>query len=772
MTKSSPPIPRLAVVGNPNCGKTSLFNALTGAHQRVGNWPGVTVERKHGHYRHHGLQFDVVDLPGVYTLGVAVGTGSMDERIARDYVLSRDADLVVNILDAANLERNLYLTIQLIDMQVPMLVVLNMMDTARARGLRIDLVALAERLGVPAIGVVATTGEGLEALKAAVADAVRAPAPPAACVVYPQAVLQAVNAITPGIAALAAARGWPERWLALKLLEDDASLTALIAPEVRARVAAAQTDIATAHGEDADIVIADARYTAAHEIVDSAVQRRGIASRSITDRIDAVVLNRALGIPIFLAVMYLMFLFTIDLGGAFQDFFETFTSTLLVEGLGRGMTAAGAPDWLTTIVAKGAGGGVTTVSTFIPIIGCLFLFLSVLEDTGYMARAAFVMDRFMKGLGLPGKSFVPMMVGFGCTVPAVMATRTLENPRDRVLTAIMSHFMSCGARLPVFALFATAFFSTGAQNVVFALYLLGIGFAVVTGLLLKGTVLAGQSAPFLMELPLYHLPTLRGVLLRTWERLKSFVFKAGKFIVMVAVVLTFLNSLGRDGSFGNENTPNSVLAGIARTAIPVLEPMGVREDNWPAAVGLITGLFAKEVVVGTLDALYTQMADARETGAKDEAFDLAGGLAKAFATIPHNLLALLDRALDPLGIDLAVTDAGTQERATSMGVMATHFDGKLGAFAFLMVILLYSPCMSALSAYYRELSLRWMVFVATYATLLGYSMGVLTYQIGSFPRHPAASAAWIAGMLAALAAGAAVLAVSGRLGVTAPQPAE
>jgi ferrous iron transport protein B len=390
-----------------------------------------------------------------------------------------------------------------------------------------------------------------------------------------------------------------------------------------------------------------------------------------------------------------------------------------------------------------------------------------------MARAAFVMDRFMKGLGLPGKSFVPMMVGFGCTVPAVMATRTLENQRDRVLTAVMSHFMSCGARLPVFALFAAAFFPSGAQNVVFGLYLIGILAAVITGLLLKRTVLSGHSAPFLMELPLYHMPTARGVLIRTWERLKAFLFKAGKFIVMVAIVLTFLNSLGRDGSFGNENTPNSMLASVAQTASPVFKPMGISEDNWPASVGLITGFFAKEVVVGTLSALYSQM-DTTTAAAEDTVLPIGEGVAKAFATIPKNLAALADRLLDPLGIDVAFSDAGEQAGTASsaMGTMVKHFDGQLGAFAYLLVILLYSPCMSALSAYYRELSPRWMVFVAVYACVLGYSFGVLTYQVGTFAQHPGESTTWIAVVVAALGAGVVALNLSGRRAVVAPLPAE
>ncbi len=764
--------PRLAVVGNPNCGKTSLFNALTGAHQRVGNWPGVTVDRKEGHYSHKGETFDVIDLPGVYSLGVTVGTGSIDERIARDYVAGREADIVVNIVDAANLERNLYLTTQLVDMRVPMIIVLNMMDSARDAGLRIDLDVLARRFGVPVVGVVATTHEGVEGLKDTIAAATRAPAVPHELVAYPPSVKQAVADIAAVVAPLAAQNRWPAPWLALKLLEDDAGLSAAVADEAREAVARAKAAIHQAHQEDADIIIADARYTAAHRLVSEGVERRGQASRSITDRIDAVVLNRVLGIPIFLAVLYLMFLFTINLGAAFQDFFDQFTNVILVQGLGEAMANIGLPDWLITLVAKGAGGGVQTVSTFIPVIGFLFLFLSVLEDTGYMARAAFVMDRFMKGLGLPGKSFVPMMVGFGCTVPAVMATRTLENQRDRVLTAVMSHFMSCGARLPVFALFAAAFFPQGAQNVVFGLYLLGIFFAVITGLLLKGTVLSGQSAPFLMELPLYHMPTARGVLIRTWERLKSFLFKAGQFIVMVAIVLTFLNSLGKDGSFGNENTPNSMLASVAQTMSPVFKPIGITEENWPASVGLITGFFAKEVVVGTLSALYAQM-DTGEAAA-DEHHTIGEGIAAAFATIPANLAALADKLLDPLGIDVAVHDADDQAAAGTgiMGTMAKHFDGQLGAFAYLLVILLYSPCMSALSAYYRELSPRWMVFVAVYACVLGYSSGVLVYQVGTFSAHPGSSSAWIGAVLAVLAIGVVALNASGRRATIAPQPAE
>jgi len=758
----------VAIVGNPNCGKTSLFNALTGARQKVGNWPGVTVDRKEGTFQYDGRQVRVIDLPGVYSLAVA-GASSIDERIARDYILSQAADVIVNILDASNLERNFYLTTQLLEMGVPMILALNMMDAARSKGIVIDTQSFQDRLGLPVRGVVAPTGEGLDLLKAAMAASAVRQYKPKLSVEFGTALEAEIVQLAALLPQKSNSNTAYARWTAIKLLEDDTSVAERFDDSIKQAVVAAQARISDATKEDTDILIADRRFSLAHDLVQSAVSRRGIASRSITDRIDSVVLNRVLGIPIFLAVMYLMFLFTIDVGSAFIDFFDILGGTLLVDGFGHVLKSVGSPDWLVTILAGGVGGGIQTVGTFIPIIGCLFLFLSVLEDSGYMARAAFVMDRFMRALGLPGKSFVPMMVGFGCTVPAVMSTRTLDNHRDRVLTAVMSHFMSCGARLPVYALFAAVFFPVGGQNIVFLLYLIGLFFAVATGFLLKNTILSGQSAPFLMELPLYHRPTLRGVLIRTWERLKSFVVKAGKFIVMVAVVLTFLNSWGRDGSFGNENTKNSVLAAVGESLIPVFKPMGIREDNWPAAVGLFTGLFAKEVVVGTLDALYSQMgAEADGAPAKEEAFDLVAGVSEAFATIPENLATLTDRLLDPLSFDVTIAENLDQaaekqdiERGT-FDVIASKFDGGIGAFAYLIAILLYSPCMSALSAYYRELSAGWTAFVALYSTALGYGFAVLTYQIGTFERDPKTATMWISIILGLIAVGVIALVVTGR----------
>ncbi|MGH8553336.1 MAG: ferrous iron transport protein B, partial [Methylococcales bacterium] len=402
----------------------------------------------------------------------------------------------------------------------------------------------------------------------------------------------------------------------------------------------------------------------------------------------------------------------------------------LVDGFGHLLSETGAPGWLVLLLATGVGGGIQVVATFIPIIGFLYLFLSMLEDSGYMARAAFVMDRFMRFIGLPGKAFVPLLVGFGCNVPAIMATRTMESPRDRVLTILMNPFMSCGARLPVYALFAAAFFPVGGQNLVFGLYLIGIGVAVMTGLIMTNTVFRRDSAPFVMELPTYHLPTVNGVLLRTWDRLKAFLFRAGKVIVPMVLVLNTLNAIGIDGSFGNENSERSVLSEIGRTIAPAFAPMGLNEDNWPATVGIFTGVLAKEAVVGTLDALYSQLNQTEHDRSNnidtDVPFDLMGGIQRAFASIPGNLASLSEKLLDPLGLNIG--DIGDDTRAAAeqdvvvdtYAAMRARFDGQAGAFAYLLFILLYFPCVAATAAVYRETNAGWTLFVVFWTTGLAY----------------------------------------------------
>ena len=541
---------RVGVVGNPNCGKTTLFNALTGAKQRVGNWPGVTVERKDGQFGHAGCDIHVVDLPGIYSLDVISVATSLDEKVAREYVLSEDADLVIDIVDASNLERNLYLTVQLLEMGTPMVVALNMMDIAKKRGLKIDAEVLAQKLACPVIPITASTGAGIDALKSALVGTGRNGHHAATVQAsYPREIEEAVGQLMPVLTdeQAAASPDGAARWLAVRLLEGDELAHKRVGPEAAALIEQTKADLEDKIGEDLDILVASSRYGLIQELMQAATKRTRRLGRTVSDDIDRVVLSRFAGIPIFLLVMYLMFMFTINLGGGFIDFFDIAAGAVFVGGFGELLRGLALPEWLVLLLAEGLGGGVQVVATFIPIIIFLFLFLSLLEDSGYMARAAFVMDRFMRAVGLPGKSFVPILIGFGCNVPAIMSTRTLENKRDRLLTVQMIPFMSCGARLPVYTLLVAAFFAVGGQNVVFGLYLLGILAAVVTGLILKNTLLKGESSPFVMELPPYHVPTLQGVVLRTWDRLSGFIVRAGRVILPMVVVLTVLNSAGTKG---------------------------------------------------------------------------------------------------------------------------------------------------------------------------------------------------------------------------------
>jgi ferrous iron transport protein B len=730
----------VAIAGNPNCGKSALFNQLTGVRQKTGNWPGVTVERKAGKARIDGRDVTVVDLPGIYSLDAA----SLDEKVTRDYLLSRDADLVVNVIDAANLERNLYFTVQLLEMGVPLVVVLNMMDVARAQGIVIDMEMLERRLGCPVVPIVATSGEGLSEMQArllAVADARQSPG-------FPLALDDLIEeGLQPFIALLQDSDEGDRRWRALKLLEGDDDL----AP---ATVSAAELDdlreqVAARLNQDLALLIADTRYTHAHVLARDVTRQPALHGYTLSDRIDRLVLGRWTGIPLFLVIMYLMFLFTISFGGAFVDFFDGVAGALLVDGLGTFLAGLGAPDWLRVLLADGVGAGIQVVATFIPIITALYLFLSVLEDSGYMARAAFVMDRSMRAIGLPGKAFVPLIVGFGCNVPAIMATRTLENERERKLTILMNPFMSCGARLPVYALFAAAFFPASGQNVVFALYLTGIAVAILTGLMMKQSLLPGDSSGFVMELPPYHLPTLRGVLLRAWDRVRLFVKEAGRVIVVMVIALNLLNSLGTDGSFGNEDSDQSVLSAAARVMTPAFAPLGIEEDNWPAVVGIFSGILAKEVVVGTLDNLYSAIAKSETGIAEDDAFDLWHSLRQAAATVPGNLAAVSSSLLDPLGIgDVGQPesrDLGVDNQV--FGAMHARFDGQVGAFAYLLFVLLYFPCVATIGAIKRETGAAWAAFVATWTTGVAYVTSTLFYQVATYEAHPQSSLAWILAMI-------------------------
>ena len=741
----------VGLVGNPNCGKTTLFNVLTGSRQHVGNWPGVTVEKKTGEYSHAGKLIKLVDLPGTYSLEAADDQVSLDEKVARDYVASREADLIINIVDASNIERNLYLTSQLIEMRVPMILVLNMMDTVKQRGVKIDCEFLAEQLGCPVIPITASTKEGISYLKTQVNNAANSKPIPSAHIMYADALEKAISAITPDLITIAAQYRCDLRWLAVRLLEDDTLAKQYAGSKYIPIVTQLQRKVELETEDDIDILAADARYGFVNGLIQKSVCRINEVSRHTTEKIDHIVLNRYLGIPVFLLVMYAMFMFTINIGTAFVDFFDHSVGALLVDGLRLVLTGIDLPEWLVVLITQGVGGGIQVVASFIPIIGFLFMFLSALEDSGYMARAAFVMDRFMRMIGLPGKSFVPMIVGFGCNVPAIMATRTLENKRDRILTNLMNPFMSCGARLPVYALFAAAFFPVGGQNLVFALYLLGIAVAVLTGLIMRHTLFIGESAPFIMELPAYHLPTFRGVFIRTWDRLKSFLINAGKVIIPMVLVLNFLNALGTDGSFGQENSDKSVLSEIGRGLTPLFKPMGIEKENWPATVGIFTGILAKEAVVGTLDALYSKLSKGAVID-EEIKFNLKEALLAAYLTVPANLSVIADNLLDPLGLnigtvsDMASAASEQKVKADTFSAMQHSFDGKVGAFAYLLFILLYAPCVAATAAIYRETNIGWTIFVVFWTTGIAYMTATIFYQAMTYSQHPYYSLAWISGL--------------------------
>ncbi|MCU7890076.1 MAG: Fe(2+) transporter permease subunit FeoB [Candidatus Thiodiazotropha sp. (ex Ustalcina ferruginea)] len=759
--QSSPPVSSdqrpltIALAGNPNCGKTALFNSLTGIRQRTGNWPGVTVDRKEGRFTIDSEEVTVVDLPGIYSLDAS----SLDEKVTRDYLLSGGADLIVNIVDASNLERNLYFSVQMLEMGVPLLLALNMMDVARKRGIEIDVQRLNQDLGCPVVPIVAVSGEGLTKLKGAIQDLAAGAVSGGFALAQDELVEQAIMAMEPALPVVEKQSHSNRRWLLLKMLEGDRFALDHSDEVLLAQVHHWQEVIEDRVDEDLDIHIADTRYGHAHAISQNVTQQRGRVEKTLSDRIDKVVLSRLFGIPVFLAVMYLMFMFAINIGGAFIDFFDGVAGAVFVDGFGHLLTVMGLPGWLIVLLADGAGGGIQVVATFIPIITALYLFLSVVEDSGYMARAAFVMDRFMRSIGLPGKACVPMIVGFGCNVPAVMATRTLESERERKLTILMNPFMSCGARLPVYVLFAAAFFPANGQNLVFSLYLIGIMVAILTGLIMKKTLLSGESAGFMMELPHFHMPTVRGVMLRTWDRAKLFIKEAGQVIVLMVLVINTLNSIGTDGSFGNEDTEHSLLSTMSKAVTPLLAPMGIHQDNWPATVGVFTGILAKETVVGTLDALYTHLgSDEAGVVESDRPFDFWQSIGDATATVPENLLGIKDLLTDPLAMDvgdISSAEAAAQAQAVNIdvfGAMAARFDGQAGAFAYLLFILLYSPCVATIGAIRREAGPRWATFVVAWSTGIAFISASLFYQMTTYADHPQSALVWIIGLIALLVA--------------------
>ena len=749
----------LALIGNPNSGKTTLFNGLTGSRQKVGNWSGVTVEKKTGRFDHGETHFDVVDLPGTYSLHVSHEDDSIDQQIAQNFVLEEPVDLLLNIIDASSLERGLYLTTQLLDTGIPVVIALNMMDVAHQQGVHIDPHKLAVSLGVPVVPIVASRKEGLGTLVDVIINNLNSSGDDAA--VMEQKPVDLGPQFETAISTILDQVDGPvegKRLLATAILEGDDGVIARFpqheANALKAEVTRFENEIG---GVAADALISR-RYQWIASVVKSGMHRDKGHEKTLTDRLDAVLLNRIFAFPLFLAVMYLMFMFTINFGGAFIDVFDITAGALFVELPRQWLSGVGAPLWLTTLIADGVGGGIQLVASFIPVIGTLFLFQSFLESSGYMARAAFIIDRMMRGVGLPGKSFVPLIVGFGCNVPAVMSARTLDSHNDRLLTTLMAPFMSCGARLTVYILFATVFFPQQGQNVVFALYLLGMLMAVGTGFLVKKRLMNRDLTPFILELPNYHIPTLKGVLLSTWHRLRGFMLRAGKAIVMVVVVLNFVNSIGTDGSFGNENSENSVLSVVGMKITPLFSPMGVQEENWPATVGIFTGIFAKEVVVGTLDALYTAVAH-QGVELEDESATIGEMIAEGFATIPANLAELGNMLGDPLGIsvgdlsDQASSAADQEVQVSNLATMNALFGSAIAAFSYILFVLLYMPCVATIGVIYKEIGTFWAGFSVLWSFVMAYGCAVVVYQSAYLAEQPAQAGITLAITVAAVALG-------------------
>ena len=642
----APKLFTIAIAGNPNCGKTALFNALTGARQSVGNWPGVTVEKKEGFFEIGDQHIRVVDLPGTY----ALFANAEDERAAVDYLLTREADLIINIIDASNIERNLFLTTQLVDMQIPMVIAANMIDISEKRGLHLDLDILAERFGVPVIPLSAVNERSITNFISQMAHVIAGKKMKPKAIDYGEKVEAAIEYLKPKVEPVAKLLDTDARWVSLMYLGNEKSYADKFA---EAKVQINKAEVTQILGEESEFAMADSRYSMAHEIASKTILSSR-TKRTWSDKLDSVLLNRWASLPIFLLVMYLVFWVAVTIGSAFIDFFDVLFGAIFVDGLGYLLTdVLHAPGFVSAILADGIGAGIQTVSTFIPVIFFMFLCLSFLEDSGYMARAAFVADRFMRFLGLPGRAFVPMMVGFGCGVPGIMGSRVLESKRERFLTIFLVPFMSCGARLPVYALFAAAFFGTQAGTVVFALYLAGVLFAIVYGLVLRRSLFVGEASNFVMELPPYHLPKFKSLMIHSWLRLRDYVIRAGKVITIAVAILGFLNSFGfvdklyteingekteivkseegyamvqdekevplpegvvideskvqteSEFTAGNGDSENSLLSAIGKAITPIFEPFGVESNNWSASVSLFTGLLAKEAVIGTMNSLYS-----------------------------------------------------------------------------------------------------------------------------------------------------------------------
>ncbi|WP_373165223.1 ferrous iron transport protein B [Agathobaculum sp. Marseille-P7918] len=677
---------RLALAGNPNCGKTTMFNDLTGSTQYVGNWPGVTVEKKEGRYK-ADKQVSITDLPGIYSLSPY----TLEEVITRDYLVHEKPDAILNLVDAANIERNLYLTTQLLEMGIPVVVALNMMDIVEKRGDVIDTAKLSAKLGVPVVQTTALKGKGTKELVEAAKRAAKSGAKPAAPA-FSDAIERAIGQIASLIADVTEEE--QRRWFAVKLFERDEKVLARFrfGKDTLEKLEGIITAVEDELDDDAESIITDARYQYIAEVVKPCVKKQK-SGMTVSDKIDRIVTNRILALPIFALVMFVVYYVSVTTvgkaltdwanDGVFGEGWELFGAWIpgIPTILGGALSGLGIADWLYSLIMDGIVAGVGAVLGFVPQILVLFLFLAILEDCGYMARVAFIMDRIFRKFGLSGKSFIPMLIGTGCGVPGIMASRTIEQERDRRMTIMTTTFIPCSAKLPIIALIAGAIFDN-AGWVAFSAYFIGVMAIILSGIMLKKfRMFAGEPAPFVMELPSYHTPTARNVLRSMGERGWSFIKKAGTVILLSTVVLWFLQTYGwENGAFGAvSDINNSVLAAIGSAIAPLFAPLGW--GNWQNTVASVTGLIAKENVVATFGQIYG-FAEVAEDGA-----EIWGLLAASFTTV--------------------------------------------SAFSFMCFNLLCAPCFAAMGAIKREMNnAKWTAFAIGYMCVFAYCVALMVYQFG------------------------------------------
>ncbi|QXE86159.1 ferrous iron transport protein B [Geomonas nitrogeniifigens] len=703
----------VAVAGNPNSGKSTLINAIAGTRLHVGNWAGVTVEKKEALFDFGGRKIRLVDLPGTYSLSPY----SQEEIVARDYLVHERPDLIINVVDATNLERNLYLTVQIMELGIPVVMALNIYDEAQEKGYRIDGKAMEEMLGIAVVPTSATRKTGLDQLldtALRVADAPKQRVPKklnygedieVACDYLAKSFRTSYPALTDS---------YPQRWLLLKLMEQDSHVMRELDLDNLDFLDQALHHLRKAHGEDIESIMADARYSLASGLTREVLHKPELRPTEITEKIDKIVLNRFLGIPIFMAAMWLLFKLTFDLSAPFGAWLGSMTDGPFKRWASALLTPLGAPDWTVSLVNDGVIAGVGSVIVFVPVIFAMMFFITFLEGSGYMARAAFVMDRTMHAIGLHGKSFIPMLLGFGCNVPGIYATRTLENPKDKVQTALLVPLMSCGARLPVYVVFVSAFFPNNSSTVIWSLYVMGILLAVLMGLIFKKTLFRGEAPMFIMELPPYRMPSLHSLCVHTWEKGKHFLYKAGTYIFAVSILVWFLLNL----PWGVEHKRDSYLGQAGAVVAPVFQPMGF--GTWEAASSLISGVIAKEIVVGTMGEIYAPK--------KEEQAEVPT-LQEDLKEIGVSFGAACSKAVKTL-LYLPVPEEKEKDRSALKQALLGVFT-PLSSYAFMVFVLLYMPCVVAIAAMRQEFGTwKWAVVGLGYQTALAWCAALIVYQGG------------------------------------------